>query len=228
MPDSIDTSLAGDGRQLRTSLGIASARNLATTTKTVPQDHFPMAVAHSAVGAGVGWRLPGKPPVELSVSPPPGCGADHSPVIECSFVQSEVEPGEVIVGAGQPAGGGHRPRQGEQDRCGQVVLALLASGSEFGDAELAEPRGAWDFTVKAVTGATVLTLTRRAFEVLVATHPALATQLEQFRARPALPQNKHGEADIELASGPPGPVELSQSRCCRRRSPTMKSYPARS
>ncbi len=66
-----------------------------------------------------------------------------------------------------------------------------------------------------MTGCTVLALPRQGFEELADQSGALRAHVDQFRASPQLPQNKHGEAEIELASGHDG-----ESTCPARSSTT--------
>src|SRR5207248_5521794 len=47
-----------------------------------------------------------------------------------------------------------------------------------------------------------------AFEQAVASAAAVQAQVAQYQASPGLPQNKHGEAEIELASGHDGEPDL--------------------
>jgi hypothetical protein len=62
--------------------------------------------------------------------------------------------------------------------------------------------------VQAVTPCIVLTLTRQAFGEVADSSEALRAQVARFRARPVLPQNKRGEAEISLASGQHGEYDL--------------------
>jgi CRP-like cAMP-binding protein len=90
-----------------------------------------------------------------------------------------------------------------------TVLDVLADGDYFGDRELVEPQDAWAFSVKAVTPCTVLALPRQAFEELHGHSEALRTHVELYRILTEQPQNKHGEAAIELSAGHAGEPELA-------------------
>jgi hypothetical protein len=120
----------------------------------------------------------------------------------------------VIVEKGQPAGQlfliahGKANKIGVGEFGGETVLDVLADGDYFGDRPLIVPQSGWEFTVKAVTACTVLALPQQVFQELLNQSEALRAHVEQFRARPVLPQNKHGEADIALASGHVGEPEL--------------------
>ncbi|WP_322780448.1 family 2B encapsulin nanocompartment shell protein [Frankia sp. Cas4] len=130
------------------------------------------------------------------------------------FVQQEFAPGDVIVESGQPADRVFLIAHGKVDKVGagkygdQTVLGVLADGDYFGDQVLVEPQSSWEFTVRAVTGCTVLALSQQVFQELAGRSEALRTHVEHFQSRPEPPQNKHGEASIALASGHTGEPEL--------------------
>jgi hypothetical protein len=88
------------------------------------------------------------------------------------------------------------------------VLGTLADGAYFGDQNMAEAEGNWDYTAKAVTGCTVLTLSRAAFQQVTDNSEALREQLVMFQANMALGTNEHGEAEIDMAAGHDGEPEL--------------------
>jgi CRP-like cAMP-binding protein len=89
----------------------------------------------------------------------------------------------------------------------EAALGTLAGGDYFGDQVLLD-EGGWPFSVRADTGCVVLALPRRAVTEVVATSPALRSHLDRFRAAGSKPQNKHGEAAIELSAGHSGEVDL--------------------
>ena len=66
----------------------------------------------------------------------------------------------------------------------------------------------WDFTAKAVTSGTVLTLSQKDFEKIVDQSETLAAHLEAFKELPAKPQDKSGQAEIALAAGHTGEPTL--------------------
>jgi CRP-like cAMP-binding protein len=123
------------------------------------------------------------------------------------FTQREFTAGATIVEAGQPADQVVLIAHGKVNKIGSgkfsdpVVLDVLADGDYFGDRELVESQDTWTFTVKAVTACTVLTLPQQEFEEILGQSETLRAHVEQFRANAGQPQNKHGEADIELTSG---------------------------
>lgn len=66
----------------------------------------------------------------------------------------------------------------------------------------------WEFTVQAITRCTVLTIPLQAFGELLNQSQALQAHVDDFRTRAQVPQNRYGEASIELASGHIGEPEL--------------------
>ncbi len=123
------------------------------------------------------------------------------------FVQQQFSPGDVIIRAGQNVDQVLLIAHGKVNKIGpgkyddQVVLAVLADGDYFGAQALVESRDTWDVTLTAITRCTILSLSRAAFESLVNQSEALQAQVDQFRARLSQPQNRYGEASIEISSG---------------------------
>jgi CRP-like cAMP-binding protein len=220
---------------LRLSLSTAAARNLATTTKSVPQMQgitsrwllrmLPWVEATGgtyrvnrrlsyAVGDGrVTFTTAG---AEVRVISGKLCelpvlrgfaDAEVLSALAGRFVQREFAAGSTIVEAGQPADQVVLIAHGKVNKIGSgkfgdpVVLDVLADGDYFGDRELVTSQDTWTFTVKAVTACTVLTLPQQEFEEILGQSETLRAHVEQFRANAGQPQNKHGEADIELTSG---------------------------
>ena len=90
----------------------------------------------------------------------------------------------------------------------ETVLGVLADGDYFGDRALAGSQETWDFTARAATHCTVLSLSRERFDALTGESEELRAHLETIRAGSTPPQNKHGEAAITLASGHSGELAL--------------------
>jgi hypothetical protein len=216
----------------QTSLGTGAARNLATTTKSVPQMQ----------GISSRWLLKVLPWVQVSsgtyrvnrrLSYPVGdgrvsfiaTGADVKVIPETlrelgllrgfddvavlgslaeRFVQRGFRAGDVMVESGKPSEQLFLIAHGKANKLAagkysdQALLSVLADGDHFGSGGLTEPQSSWEFTVKAVTGCTVLALAREEFQKLV----------KQSAPRPQPPQNKHGEAAIAIAAGHEGEPEL--------------------
>lgn len=128
------------------------------------------------------------------------------------FVQQEFEPGEVIVQANQPADRLFLLAYGKANKLGsgkygdQTVLEVLADGEHFGDPWLLA--GTWPYTVQAATRCTVLSLQFQTLQDLLNQLPKLRAQVEQAQATAQRPQNKHGEAAIDLAAGHEGEPDL--------------------
>ncbi len=131
------------------------------------------------------------------------------------FVQREFAPGEIIVQAGQLANEFVAIAHGKVNKIGigkydeQPLLDVLADGDYFGEQVLVEPESSnWKFTITAVTQCTVLALPQQAFRELLNQSQALQVQVEQFRTRGEKPQNKYGEALIDLSCAHPTETTL--------------------
>ncbi|MDK1474743.1 family 2B encapsulin nanocompartment shell protein [Streptomyces sp. 549] len=129
-------------------------------------------------------------------------------------VQREYAPGDVLVESGRPVdevlliahGKINKVGAGEYD--GETNLGVLADGDWAGEhAMVAEP-GEWGFTLRAVTRATVLALPLSDFEAVAGQSRDLRAHIDGFLSRVLPRQNQRGEADIELASGHHGELEL--------------------
>ena len=130
------------------------------------------------------------------------------------FEQREFRPGEVVVSSGDRADEVFLVAHGKVNKIGrgeygdQTVLDTLADGDHFGDEVLFGREEEWEFTVKAVTPVTVLALSWRSVQELDGRAEALRAHLETVVRQASKPQNKHGEADIEIASGHEGEPDL--------------------
>ncbi len=130
------------------------------------------------------------------------------------FVQHEFDRGDVIAEFGHQADQVFLIAHGKVNKVGsgkygeQTVLGVLADGEYFGDQALGESENIWEFTVKAATQCTVLALPRPAFQEIIGQSETLRTHVEQLQARAARPQNKHGEAAIDMAAGHVGEPAL--------------------
>src|SRR5919197_1411706 len=193
MAEQIDPSFVGGQPPTevgpKTSLDTRAARNLATTTKTVPQ----MQEITSR------WLLKMLPWVQ---------------VLADRFVQQEFAPGDVIVERGKPADQIFLIAHGKLNKIGvgkygdETVLGVLIDGDYFTYQAVVETGDTWDFTVKAVTSGTLLVLSQEAFEQVVGQSEALQAHIARFKASAQRPQNKYGEAAIEMAAGHKGEPEL--------------------
>ncbi|MEH2072994.1 MAG: family 2B encapsulin nanocompartment shell protein [Nostoc sp.] len=130
------------------------------------------------------------------------------------FVQQEFAPGDIIVQSGQAANQLFLIAHGKVNKIGvgkygeQPVLGVLADGDYFGGQVLLESQSSWQFTIQALTRTTVLALPQQAFRDLLNQSEALQAHVDRFRTRPQAPQNKYGEASIEVTSGHLGETEL--------------------
>ncbi len=130
------------------------------------------------------------------------------------FVQRDYEAGEVIVEWGQPADQIVLIAHGKVEKIGagkygdEAILAVLADGDHFSYRALLESQDFWEFTAKAVTRCTVLSLSQQAFEEIVSQSPSLRAHIDAFRSRPQKPTNAQGEAAIALSAGHEGEADL--------------------
>jgi CRP-like cAMP-binding protein len=131
------------------------------------------------------------------------------------FEQREYEPGEVIAERGDPADSivviahGKVTKTGRGEYGDEVALGTVADGEHFGDNEiLAGVEATWDFTARALTPTTVVVLSRAAFNQLNGQIEPLRDHIAQQLASPSGAANKHGEAEIKLASGHDGEPTL--------------------
>jgi CRP-like cAMP-binding protein len=130
------------------------------------------------------------------------------------FEQREYGPGDVIVRAGQPREELFLLAHGKANkltpgRYGEdQVVNVLADGDHFGSELLAGGQEQWAFTVKAITPCSVLVLPGQSFQQMNGQSDALREHIRQALTRPSKPQNRAGEAAIELSSGHMGEAEL--------------------
>ncbi|MFG1946015.1 family 2B encapsulin nanocompartment shell protein [Nonomuraea sp. NPDC048826] len=129
------------------------------------------------------------------------------------FAQREVEPGDEIVREGDPIDQLVLIAHGRVGRVAQGAygdeqnLGVLADGDHLGDAMLTGG-GTWEFSARAKTAATLLTLSRDDFQALIDRSPGLREHLEAWQAGGDRARNDHGEAAIEMSSGHSGEPTL--------------------
>ncbi len=123
--------------------------------------------------------------------------------------QRELAPGEVVVEAGDPAEYVVLLAHGKLEKIGrskygeEARLGISADGDFLGsDALVGEHT--WEYTLKAQTPCTVLTLTRADFRRIRDSSPALQAQVAAYLASPVPEHNRHGEKEITLSSGHSG------------------------
>jgi CRP-like cAMP-binding protein len=232
-----------NGEVPQLSLATEAARNLAMTTKSVPQMQaitprwllrvLPWVEASGGVfrvnrrlsyTVGDGRVTFDTTGAEVRVIPGQLCelpvlrGFDDAEVLGAlagRFVQREYAAGTTLVETRQPADHVFLIAHGKLNKIGPgkygepTMLDVLADGDYFGDREVVESQDSWGFSVKAVTPSTVLAVPRQALEEIVGQSEALQAHVEAFRAQAGQPQNKHGEAAIDLSAGHEQESELA-------------------
>ncbi|MBK6009885.1 family 2B encapsulin nanocompartment shell protein [Streptomyces sp. MBT53] len=130
------------------------------------------------------------------------------------FEQRDYAPGQLIVQAGQPADSVFLVAHGKVEQLGEgpygdeAVVGLLANGDTFGGQVLAEPDGSWEFTARAATATTVLTLPHAAYQAVADRHAELRAHVEARAGDEPGPLNTFGEAAIALSAGHVGEPDL--------------------
>ncbi|KPI02721.1 putative transcriptional regulator, Crp/Fnr family [Actinobacteria bacterium OK074] len=224
------------------SLGTAAARNLATTTKSVPQMQeissrwllrtLPWVNVQGGtyrvnrrltytVGDGrVTFVKTGDQvtviPAELGELPALRSYEDEEVLGELArrCRQREISAGEVVVPFGSPVDEVYLLAHGKVEKVGtgpygdDAVLGVLADGAYFGDQGLLDADAIWEYTARAVTACTVLTLSRDDFEQVAERADSLREHLQERRAIPDQRTNKYGEREIDLAAGHTGEPDI--------------------
>ena len=225
------------------SLSTAAARNLATTTKSVPQMQgittrwllrlLPWVEATGGtyrvnrrlsytVGDGrieftsVGGGRVQVIPAELGELPALRDFDDEAVLSALAgrFEQREFQPGEVITEFGGQADRVYLIAHGRINKIGagkygnETMTGVLADGQYFGEQTLLQPDAIWEFTAKAATVCTVLSLPKQAFQQVADQSPDLTAHLQGIRERKSRPQDQHGEAEVAVAAGHDGEPDL--------------------
>ncbi|MGH3250966.1 MAG: family 2B encapsulin nanocompartment shell protein [Trebonia sp.] len=224
------------------SLSTAAARNLATTTKSVPQMQgittrwllrlLPWVEASGGtyrvnrrlsytVGdgridfAGNGERVQ-IIPAELGEFAALR-GFDDEAVLTAlagRFEQRQFTPGEVITEFGGEADRVYVIAHGRVNKLGpgkygnETMTGVLADGQYFGEQMLLQPDAIWEFTAKAATVCTVLSLPKQVFQEVAGQSEALTAHLASVRERKSRPQDQHGESEVTVAAGHAGEPDL--------------------
>ncbi|MFM9446352.1 family 2B encapsulin nanocompartment shell protein [Streptomyces acidiscabies] len=237
------------GEEIRTeegapqqSLGTAAARNLATTTKSVPQMQeissrwllrtLPWVDVQGgtyrvnrrltySVGDGritfvkTGDRVE-VIPAELGELPALRGYEDEAVLTELATRsrQREIGAGEVIASFGSSNDEVFMLAHGRVEKVGtgpygdDQVLGVLADGAYFGDEALLDDDAIWEFTARAVTACTVLTLSRQDFQQVAERGDSLRAHLRELRSIPEQNTNKYGEKAVDLAAGHSGEPDI--------------------
>ncbi|MEV7484092.1 family 2B encapsulin nanocompartment shell protein [[Kitasatospora] papulosa] len=121
--------------------------------------------------------------------------------------QRDVAAGEVLAAAGDAADRVHLLAHGKVEKIGtgpygdETVLGVLADGAYFGDHVLVDGDATWQYTARAVTACTLLTLRRSDVLNLAARADSLRDHLAGLLAIPHQRTNPYGEAEIDLSAG---------------------------
>jgi len=127
-----------------------------------------------------------------------------------AFEQREYEPGDVLFSEGESLDHVVLLAHGKVNRLGpgeygaETVLGTATDGDHFGEELLGDADRTWPFTAKALTRTTVLVLPAATYARLNGRSESLRTHVAEALARPPKPQNKAGEASIDLSAGHDG------------------------
>lgn len=128
--------------------------------------------------------------------------------------QREFAAGAVITSFGSQADEVFLLAHGRVEKIGtgpygdDTVLGSLADGSYFGEQALLDPEAIWEYTTRAVTACTVLTLPRQDLEQVAERADSLREHLRRLRSIPVQRTNRFGEAPIDLSAGHVGEAVL--------------------
>ncbi|GLW44548.1 nucleotide-binding protein [Streptomyces sp. NBRC 14336] len=128
--------------------------------------------------------------------------------------QRELAAGEVLASFGSPADEVYLLAHGRVEKIGtgpygdDESLGVLADGAYLGDHALLGEDAIWEYTVRTVTGCTLLVLSRQDVEQVAERSEALREHLTAHRAIPAQRANKYGEKEIDLAAGHSGEADI--------------------
>lgn len=121
--------------------------------------------------------------------------------------QREIAAGQVIAASGESADRVFLLAHGKVEKVGtgpygdEAVLGVHADGAYFGDHSLIEGDAVWEYTARAVTACTVLTLRRADVLNLAERADSLRAHLAGLLNIPHQRTNKYGEAEIDLSAG---------------------------
>jgi len=131
-------------------------------------------------------------------------------VLASRFVQKEFKAGDILTEKGKEADQMVLIAHGKVNKIGtgkygdETVLETLADGDHYSYQAILESQDYWQFTAKAVTAGTILTLSQNTFEEVVAQYPSLKKHLDEFKALASKKQDNSGQAAIEVAAGHKG------------------------
>jgi CRP-like cAMP-binding protein len=128
--------------------------------------------------------------------------------------QREFPAGAVITSFGSRADEVFLLAHGRVEKIGtgpygdDTVLGSLADGAYFGEQALVDPDAIWEYTTRAVTACTVLTLPHQELEQVAERADSLREHLLRLRSIPSQRTNDFGEAAIDLSAGHVGEAVL--------------------
>ncbi|WP_043615497.1 family 2B encapsulin nanocompartment shell protein [Nonomuraea candida] len=143
-------------------------------------------------------------------------GFDDMEVLEAlagRFTQREVEADEEIFAEGSEVNRlvliahGRVAKIGRGSYGDAQSLGVLADGDYLGEQTLVQG-GRHEYTARAKTATTVLTLSRQDFEEIAGQAPGLREHIESWRTSGDRAQNDYGEAAIDMSAGHVGEAEL--------------------
>ncbi|WP_374775758.1 family 2B encapsulin nanocompartment shell protein [Streptomyces sp. NBC_01310] len=128
--------------------------------------------------------------------------------------QIDFEAGQELTSFGSAADQVFLLAHGRVDQIGpgpygdDAVLQTVADGAYFGEDSLVDEESIWEYTARAATSGTALTLSRQDFQLLADRVESLREHVDRVRALPAQRTNKYGEAAIDLSAGHQGEAVL--------------------
>ncbi|MET9428299.1 MULTISPECIES: family 2B encapsulin nanocompartment shell protein [unclassified Streptomyces] len=132
------------------------------------------------------------------------------------FVQKTYEPGQLLVERGRKLDTVFLIAHGKVEKVGkgkyddsETRLGMLADGDSFGGRLLAGDADAkWEFSVRALTTTTVLTLPQSAYKTVASQYETLRDHVQGLTSNGHRPTNKYGEVEISFLSGHEGEPPL--------------------
>ncbi|NUS45743.1 MAG: cyclic nucleotide-binding domain-containing protein [Mycobacteriaceae bacterium] len=126
------------------------------------------------------------------------------------FEQREYGPGQVVAEFGNPMdqviviAHGRLSKVGSGKYGEQTAVGTLADGDFVGEECFTQPSAIWPATVRTDTAATVLVLPRAALQQVIDGATDLREHLDHVAAGPPKPVTRHGEVEVDIASGHDG------------------------
>ncbi|MFF5704696.1 family 2B encapsulin nanocompartment shell protein [Streptomyces sp. NPDC012794] len=121
--------------------------------------------------------------------------------------QIDFEAGQELTSFGSPSDQVFLLAHGRVEQVGpgpygeDAVLRTVADGAYFGEASLTDEGAIWEYTARAATAGTALTLSRQDFRLLADRAGSLRAHVDRVLTRPARRTNPYGEAAIDLSAG---------------------------